>query len=76
MLVYSVWENCKGLFLLRWFESRVWWQIRTLTGHVDTVASVAFSLDGMRIVSGSWDTNVNIWDAKSGVKVRSFLGLR
>jgi WD40 repeat protein len=30
------------------------------------VSSVAFSPDGTRIVSGSFDTTLRLWDAKSG----------
>ncbi len=41
----------------------------TLRGHSGDVSSVAFSPDGMRIVSGSDDT-VKVWTASS-VKRRS-----
>jgi WD40 repeat protein len=37
-----------------------------LYGHTNSVTSVAFSSDGLRIVSGSYDNTVRIWDAISG----------
>ncbi|KAF5340750.1 hypothetical protein D9611_007391 [Ephemerocybe angulata] len=44
-----------------------------LTGHSSYVYAVAFSWDGMRIVSGSGDNTVRIWDALTG-KVQTVLG--
>ncbi|WP_224312118.1 WD40 repeat domain-containing protein, partial [Trichormus variabilis] len=35
-------------------------------GHEDLVRSVAFSPDGERIVSGSYDETIRIWDAATG----------
>jgi WD40 repeat protein len=40
--------------------------LRRLSGHTNWVRSVAFSPDGRRAVSGSWDTSVRIWDTESG----------
>ncbi|KAL0945101.1 hypothetical protein HGRIS_004254 [Hohenbuehelia grisea] len=37
-----------------------------LRGHTDGVTSVAFSADGRRIVSGSCDTTVRVWDSSTG----------
>ncbi|KAG9053166.1 hypothetical protein FS842_008567, partial [Serendipita sp. 407] len=35
-------------------------------GHTDHVCSVAFSADGRRIVSGSFDQTIRLWDAETG----------
>ena len=50
--------------------SEQWPVIRqTFTGHSDDVTSVAFSPDSTRIVSGSYDGTVRIWDAVSGTPI-------
>ncbi|KIJ49027.1 hypothetical protein M422DRAFT_225698 [Sphaerobolus stellatus SS14] len=38
----------------------------TLTGHTDWVKSAAFSPDGQRVVSGSDDKTIRIWNAHTG----------
>jgi WD40 repeat protein len=37
-----------------------------LKGHTNFVTSVAFSQDGSRIVSGSYDKTVRIWNVMTG----------
>jgi len=46
----------------------------TFRGHTSLVASVAFSADGKRIVSGSWDKTVKVWDADKGTEIRTLKG--
>ena len=50
--------------------------MRALTGHTGPVVSVAFSQDGKRIVSGSHDRLVKIWNAETGATVTTFEGVR
>ncbi|KIO04629.1 hypothetical protein M404DRAFT_26080 [Pisolithus tinctorius Marx 270] len=42
-----------------------------LLGHNDDVSSAAFAPDGKRIVSGSWDKTLRVWDAETGVQIGS-----
>jgi WD40 repeat protein len=52
------------------------WQPVTLVmeGHADQVTSAAFSPDGLRIVSSSWDRTVRVWNAVSGVLQHNLTG--
>jgi len=43
-------------------------------GHTDTVSSVAWSPDGKRIASGSFDGTVQVWDATDGSHVLTYRG--
>ena len=40
-------------------------EMLTLKGHSGSVLSVSFSPDGKRIVSGSYDKTVKVWDLSS-----------
>ena len=48
------------------------WDIETgklvheLVGHKDRVQSGAFSPDGQRILTGSWDNTAIVWNARMG----------
>ena len=45
-----------------------------LSGHAGVVLSVAFSADGSKVVSGSWDETVKIWNADSGEVIQTLSG--
>ncbi len=49
----SVWDLRRGALLV------------TLVGHSQGIASVAWTPDGARLVSSSWDRTVRIWDSRS-----------
>jgi WD40 repeat protein/tRNA A-37 threonylcarbamoyl transferase component Bud32 len=48
--------------------------LRTLRGHLEPVISVAFSPDGRRIVTGSFDHTAKVWEAASGRELLTLKG--
>ena len=48
--------------------------MRIIDGHSNAVLSVAFSLDGTQIVSGSDDETLRLWDAVSGAHLNTLNG--
>lgn len=48
--------------------------LQTLNGHSDYVHSVAYSPDGSRIISGSDDNTIKIWDVNIGTCLKTLEG--
>ena len=46
----------------------------TLYGHTGPVTSAAFSPDGTRILTGSWDRTARVWDARTGTTLFELKG--
>jgi WD40 repeat protein len=49
-------------------------ELKTLTGHSDRVASVAFSRDRKTLASSSKDGTVKIWDVATGMNLKTLTG--
>jgi WD40 repeat protein len=49
-------------------------ELRTLSGHTDSVTAVAVSPDRRRVVSGSNDQTLKVWDLASGRELNTFTG--
>ena len=49
-------------------------ELLSLKGHTGSLTSVAFSADGKRIVSGSYDKTVKVWDADKGTETLTLKG--
>lgn len=50
--------------------------LRTLEGHKDTIANLAFDPSGAMLASGGYDKTVKVWDFDSGALLRTLEGHR
>jgi WD40 repeat protein/uncharacterized caspase-like protein len=48
-------------------------ELRTLSGHSDSVLSVAFSPNGKLLLSGSRDRTAKVWDAANGTELATLI---
>jgi WD40 repeat protein/serine/threonine protein kinase len=49
-------------------------ELRTFTGYTRLIASLAFSPDGRRLASGSWDSTVRVWETATGKQLLKLEG--
>ena len=47
-------------------------EVAVLSGHEQRVVGAAFSPDGQRVVTGSWDGTARVWDAQTGTQIAVF----
>lgn len=57
-----------------YFFTRVTENHRNLRGHTRKVKSLSFTPDGRRLVSGSWDDTIKVWDVTSGTELLTIRG--
>jgi WD40 repeat protein len=48
--------------------------VRRFDGHSGSVTAVAFSRDGSRVLSGSADRTIGIWNAATGELLTTLMG--
>ena len=63
------WDNS-----VRLWDVASWKEKSVLTGHIDSVRSVAFSPDGSTLASGGHDKTVRLWDTTSEEQISVFTG--
>lgn len=59
---------------LRLFDTSEWKLIHSLGGHLDTVAGIAFTPDGSKLASASFDKTVRLWEVKTGKLLHTYTG--
>ena len=62
-----------GIGVVLW-DSNTGKQLRILSAPGHYVLSVAFSLDGSQVLTGSEDQTAKLWDAATGAEIRTFSG--
>jgi WD40 repeat protein/serine/threonine protein kinase len=62
--------------LVRVWDAETGEETLTLRGHTGPVTSVAYSPDGRRLASASWDQTVRVWDLTSRKEVLTLRGHR
>jgi WD40 repeat protein/serine/threonine protein kinase len=68
-------DDLKG-FEWGYWNRRVHGDRPRLKGHTEGVYGVAFSADGKKLASASWDGTVKLWDATTGEELRTLKGHR
>ena len=49
-------------------------EVNLLTGHTETVSTIAYSSDGSMLASGSYDDTIRLWDTATGETINTLAG--
>ena len=52
--------------MIRTYSGHNFSEVNVLEGHTDVINGLAFSPDGMRLITGSSDRTIRIWDSAKG----------
>jgi WD40 repeat protein len=64
LLAYAIKASRGHDGLIRIVRLPTWERLTTLYGHDQKIDTLEFSLDGKRLLSGSWDTTAILWDVE------------
>ena len=75
-IVCGSWDDSESANVVRVLDATSGRELKTLRGHTNRVASVAFSPapDDPRIISGSDDKTIRVWDAITGKQLKVLYG--
>ena len=68
------WPVLAGIFTVKLWEAMTGREVRTLTGHANSVYAIAFSPNGKRLASGGDDRTVRLWDVETGTELIALRG--
>jgi WD40 repeat protein len=74
LLGFEVWRDRRKIRSGKEWDAASRAELAFLRGHADEVTSVACDLEGRRIVSGSEDNMVRVWEAESGACLKVIEG--
>ena len=68
------WSRRRRTSTARLWDAATGKALATLEGHTARVTSAAFSPDGTRVVTASWDNTARLWDAATGKALATLAG--
>ncbi|KAJ8063403.1 hypothetical protein OCU04_008623 [Sclerotinia nivalis] len=75
-IIRKTFQKCIPSWIYKISRTRSNWSaaLQTLEGHSDRVSSVAFSPDGTKVASGSYDGMIRLWDTTTGESLQTLKG--